>query len=105
VWEYRAMPMKDEDYRLSMKISPKGKVDSSALRQLHVLRLSDTWKAILRRPLRQINPSLGVFCEGCSRWRRIEGDFPQEWTCPDCNLLYRMEFAVYQNVSKEEGEQ
>lgn len=90
--------MKDEDYKLSMRIAPRGKIPSDGLRQLLVNRLSDTYKAVFRRPLRS-GAHLSCFCEECSTWTR-HVDFALEWTCPRCSTSYRIEFAVYEEVEK-----
>lgn len=89
------MAMRDEDYRLSMKISPRGRIPTDSLRQLLVNRLSDTYKAILRRPLRGGGNS--VYCEECDWWQKATG-FPATWTCRRCNRSFRIEFAVYEEM-------
>lgn len=90
--------MKDEDYKLSMTISPRGKINSAELRQLLINRLSDTYKAILRRSLR-FQDNVSIYCEDCGKWTRVR-DYPPLWTCPECNTTYRMEFAVYEEMEK-----
>lgn len=94
------MAMKSEDYRLSMRISPRGRIDSPELRQLLVNRLSATTKAVLRRSLRFDNVS--VYCERCNHWQVLKGDDLNEWTCAMCGARYRMEFAVYEQIDPEE---
>ena len=95
------MPMNPEDYRLSMRISPRGKIDSAILRQLLVNRLSDTYKAVLRRSLRELRhgKKLSVYCEECSHWTNVQA-FPEEWECPRCETAYRIEFAVYEEIDE-----
>jgi hypothetical protein len=91
-----------EDYHLSMAISPRGKIDPGELRSLLIHRLSDTDKAVLRRPLRQ--SGFGIYCEPCSRWTKIGDEAPQEFTCFGCDTLYRVEFAIYEAINREEIE-
>jgi hypothetical protein len=93
------MPLKPEDHKLSMKISPRGKIDSAELRQLFVNRLTATVKSVMRRSLR--DGSTAMYCEGCSQWRHFTGVIPIEWTCQTCKATFRMEFAVYEHIDRE----
>lgn len=91
------MAMKDEDYRLSMRVSPRGKIDSAELRQLLINRLSDTDKAVLRRSLRKNN--LGAYCEFCERWTaRDLDDVPDVFQCSGCERRFRIELVVYEEI-------
>lgn len=95
------MPMDDDDYALSKRISQRSKNDDpdNPLRQLLVHRLTVSFKAVIRRPLkpRPHDKNLGLFCEQCDQWHRIDG-FPTITQCPGCNSLYRLETAIYEHV-------
>jgi hypothetical protein len=91
-----AVPVKDEDYRLSMAMSPRGRIPSDELRQLVVNRLSDTEKAVLRRSLSR--DKISVFCEPCRRWTSAVNDVPDVYQCERCGRRYRIEFVVYEEI-------
>jgi hypothetical protein len=91
------MPLKDDDYQLSMKIARRGKLDSPDLRSLIVNRLTDTLKVILRRPLSDKARSYGVFCEHCQRWNNAT-EVPEELTCDGCNRRFRIETVIYAEI-------
>lgn len=95
------MALKPDDHRLSMRISRRGKIDSGELRTLLIHRLSDTDKAALRRPLRKAE-NLNLYCENCDEWTKVGPVAPQEWTCNGCGTLFRIEFAVYEAIDREE---
>lgn len=93
------MALDGDDYRLSMKVSLRGKVDAADLRSLLVNRLSDTEKVVMRRPLRQIGkPTMSAFCEPCDMWVDGPRGFPEEWDCPKCGRTYRVETVIYEEV-------
>ncbi len=97
------MPMDDDDYELSNKISRRSRNSSNndGLRQLMVNRLTVSFKAIIRRPLRPRDDYMGLFCEQCDRWFKQDG-FPTIMQCPGCNSLYRLETAVYEHVELDQ---
>ncbi len=94
--------MNQDDYTLSMRISPRARrsEDNEGLRTLLVLRLSDTQKAVARLSLREGHVS--VLCEPCGIWQPAPHDeFPLEWRCNQCERLYAMEFAVLEEVNDD----
>jgi hypothetical protein len=100
------MQMSKDDYHLSMRISRRPRHETAgdeSLRSLIVHRLSDTTKAVFRRSLRRGNVS--EYCESCDSWdKRHDEGLPEEWRCRDCDRLFRLEFAVYEEIL-EEGEE
>lgn len=92
--------MDEDDYRLSMRISPRAKrdVDNEDLRTLVIHRFTDTAKAVARIGVR--TGEVSVFCEPCDEWCRLGTDqFPARWTCPWCGRTFAMEFAVMEELS------
>jgi hypothetical protein len=89
--------------KLSFRIAPRAKndADNLDLRTLLVHRLSETWKSVLRAPLRRAGRA-SMLCEQCDKWASVVGDVPTEWTCPTCRTVYVMEFAVYEELSERE---
>jgi len=91
------VPLEEEDYDLSMRIAQPSRKASrnQGLRSLLVHRLADTVKAVLRLPLS--GGVFGVYCETCDKWHSVKTP-PWNWKCPDCGLMFTMEFAVYKEV-------
>lgn len=97
-----AIPRMDEDdWALSMRTSRRARDDANnaGLRSLLVHRLSVTMKGIARRALRRGQVSL--YCEPCNRWASLDG-FPAVTQCESCSTVYRLEFAVYEEVQRED---
>jgi uncharacterized protein with PIN domain len=102
--------IEEDDYRLSMAISPFAAADESnkGLRVLLVHRLHDSVKAVRRWALRSNGCS--TYCEPCKRWvkhHRAEAEaevVPAEWRCPHCRRLYGVELIVYSELV-EDGEE
>lgn len=94
------MPLDDADYRLSGKISRRSPTlpDPPGLRTLMVHRLSDSFKAILRRALH--SHEISVFCEACEKWTHSK-TLPGEWHCTTCDRRYRVEFVIYEEIENE----
>lgn len=98
------MAMDPEDYNLSMAISARGRTEPAGLRSLLVHRLSEGRKAVLRRGLRNTH-KLSLYCEVCRRWvAHCSGAPPNEWVCLSCKTWYRVEFAVYAAIQREDPE-
>ncbi len=98
------MQLDDDDFKLSRRIAPPARdaENNTDLRTLLVQRLSETWKAVMRVPLRRAGRA-SMFCEHCERWYPVIGDMPVEWACPDCGSVFVLELAVYEE--KDEREQ
>jgi hypothetical protein len=96
------MRLDDDDYQLSRRISrrPRDSDGEDPLRGLLVHRLTVTMKGVARRPLAEPRTPR-LFCEDCDKWFRL-GSFPEVTQCPGCGNVYRMEFAVYEQI--EEGD-
>jgi hypothetical protein len=96
-------PMDEDDYQLSGKISRRGMNDpeSDVLRKLLVRRLTISFKAVVRRPLKPRDDTMGLYCEQCSQWFRIDG-FPTITQCPGCDSLFRMETAIYEHIEPDQ---
>lgn len=94
------MSLSDDDFRLSMRTSPKPRVERFAgLRSLIVHRLHNSLKGIYRIGLRAENQSM--HCEPCGRWHPLDdGPPPVEWTCPSCRRTYAMEYGIYAEVDE-----
>lgn len=99
--------LSDSDYDLSMRLSPRaksprGKVDPESLRSLLIHRLSDTYKAVLRRSLRvDLGSTTSVYCEPCKRWStaNAEGATGTGFTCPSCDRRFRVELIIYEEIT------
>lgn len=100
------MPLDPDDYRLSMKISQKGRVEIPGLRTLLVHRLTAGSKLVLRRPLRPRprDSEYALFCEPCGAWTR-EDAAAELTSCPGCGRSYRLEMAVYQEITDDDEPQ
>lgn len=97
------MPIDEDDYQLSMKVSRRAHEDPPGLRSLLLHRFTITMKGIARRPLRAPRNDPSLFCEECGRWFRL-GAFPEVTQCPGCGNVYRMELAVYEQVEDLDDE-
>jgi hypothetical protein len=94
--------LRPEDYQLSMRVSARAKDDRPDLRTLLIHRLRPAPKAILRlsnsRDLATADMDrYGAYCEPCREWTR-RPDWADDWECPLCGTLYRIEFAVFSAV-------
>ncbi len=98
------MPLDPDDYRLSMRVSQKGRVEIPGLRTLLVHRLTAGSKMVLRRPLRPRphDSEYVLYCEPCNVWTR-EDSAAELVSCPSCGRAYRLEMAVYQEVIDEDS--
>jgi hypothetical protein len=92
-----------EDFVLSMSISQRSKLQelNEGLRSLLVHRLARGVKAVWRRSLSD-EAKASAFCEPCKRWIR---DVPlaEEFTHKACGRVYRVEFAVLEEVVDDDG--
>jgi hypothetical protein len=98
------MPLDDDDYNLSMKISRRAHGEAAGdrdLRSLLVHRLTVTLKAVLRRPLGG-GGKFSLYCEFCDRWESLVGA-PAVASCSTCERLFRLEFAIYEEVEQPDG--
>lgn len=97
--------LNDGDWKLSMRLSRRGRLNSDALRSLLIHRLSDTPKAVVRRSLRhELHNSLSVFCEACERWVSLpEGAITSEFGCTLCDRRFRVELVVYEQIKPDGG--
>ncbi len=91
-----------EDYRLSMRVSARAKTDTPDLRTLLIHRLRAAPKAVLRlsnaRDLATADMDrYGAYCEPCGQWIK-RPDWGDDWECPYCHTLYRIEVAVFSAV-------
>jgi hypothetical protein len=96
--ERRQFDLSEQDWSLSMKISPRRRDgrEIHPLRSLLLHRLTDDLKAVWRLPLGgRSGPS--VFCESCQAWF-APGFVLDEVTCPGCDQLYELEFAIFRAV-------
>lgn len=93
--------MPERDFQLSMQISPRSRRPerNEGLRQLLVHRLTGTGKAVARMSL--TGGSIGIFCEGCKCWTRVE-EFPLEFDCA-CGRSYRTEMAIFEEVEPDDA--
>ncbi len=98
--EARRQPrrMSDEDRSLSMRISPRAlrPEDNEGLRSLLVHRLAEGDKGVWRRSLRD-EDQVSFYCEPCDRWWQRE-PLAEEISCGKCSRVYRVEFAVLEEV-------
>lgn len=93
------MRLEPDDYELSRKVSRRPRADDTEqLRSLLVHRLTVTMKAVMRRPL-QPPRRVSMYCEECDKWFD-SGAFPEVTQCPGCSNVYRLEFAVYEQVER-----
>lgn len=95
------MALSQQDYALSMRTSRRSaRGDADGLRSLLVHRLRPGVKAVLRLRLSTPLDSLNyrVHCEPCDRWINVEGG-GEDFRCPCCRTLYRLEYAVFAAVS------
>jgi hypothetical protein len=94
------MPLDPDDHRLSMKIAPRSRGEEpEGLRTLIIHRFSDTMKLVVRRGIR--TGKLGSYCEDCDSWDRepLAEEVPVEFRCNGCSRVFRLEFAVYEDVT------
>jgi hypothetical protein len=96
------MPLDPDDLKLSHRIAPPSRdpVNNVRLRALLVKRLSETWKSVLRVPLRRAGRT-SIFCEHCDRWNNLE-DVPQQWLCPECGTEFVIELVVYEEKAERD---
>lgn len=106
-----SMGMDEDDYRLSMALSPRAarEEDNADLRAVLLHRLHDSLKAVRRWSLKGNGSS--TYCEHCRRWIRHRSSethaaaIPAEWRCPFCNKLWGIELIIYgELVEEEDGE-
>jgi hypothetical protein len=92
----------DEDFKLSMAISPRSKraKNNEGLRSLIVHRLVPGPKAVWRRSASDENKT-SAYCEPCQLWARSI-KLSEEFTCRGCGRVYRVEFAVLEEVVDED---
>jgi ribosomal protein S27E len=90
--------LEDQDYRLSMRLSPRAREEENneGLRGLLILRLAGTAKAAWRKSLR--SPHGSLFCEPCDRWTVRSAQPDADVTCPSCGRQFRVETVIYREI-------
>jgi hypothetical protein len=101
--------MGDADWKLSMKVSQRGRrldKERPELRSMLVHRLRAAPKAVARLPLASpitdAEPKdYSMFCEPCGYWN-YKPDWEADWVCPTCGRVYVAEMVIFSEVTEEE---
>lgn len=94
----------NRDFQLAMAISPRSKREDELppMRSLLVHRLVDGPKAVWRRSFSDEDKT-SAYCEACRTWIR-KVPLTEEFTHEACGRVYRVEFAVLEEVMDDDGE-